>query len=361
MIRFAKLNVLRYLMVLALSGVCFSFESCKERSDGNHSALLIGYGQMPNMAKDQAGRLRLAYGSGDSIMYTFSSDLGKTFSPPVLVATLPHLFSFSMRGPQIAVSDSGLTIIACSKSGNIYSYRKTESENWSPAARVNDADTIAKEGLMALGGDGKNIFAVWLDIRDKHNKIFGAGSTNGGKSWTKNIMVYTSPDSSVCECCKPSVVVKGNHVYVMFRNWLKGNRDLYLIQSDDMGSHFNNAEKLGMGSWALNGCPMDGGGLALNQKNIPQTVWRRQGTIYSCEPGQSEKELGEGRSCTMESFNNNNIYSWTEKGEVFILKPNGHKISFGKGQLPVIKAADSEHAVCVWENENQIYSGIVDL
>jgi hypothetical protein len=46
-------------------------------------------------------------------------------------------------------------------------------------------------------------------------------------------MIYTSPDSTVCECCKPNVAMKGNNVYVMFRNWLHGNRDLYLIQSSD--------------------------------------------------------------------------------------------------------------------------------
>ena len=33
-----------------------------------------------------------------------------------------------------------------------------------------------------------------------------------------------SPDTTVCECCKPSVVIEGNNVYVMFRNWLNGNR-----------------------------------------------------------------------------------------------------------------------------------------
>jgi Neuraminidase (sialidase) len=95
-------------------------------------------------------------------------------------------------------------------------------------------------------------------LRDKHNKIFGAKSTDGGKTWGKNIMIYASPDTTVCECCKPSVVMKGNNIYVMFRNWLNGNRDLHIIQSTDIGLNFGQAQKLGAGSWTLNGCPMDG-------------------------------------------------------------------------------------------------------
>ena len=61
-------------------------------------------------------------------------------------------------------------------------------------------------------------------------------------------MIHTSPDTSVCQCCKPSVVIKNNHIYVMFRNWLNGNRDLYLIQSDNSGTSFGTVQKLGIGS-----------------------------------------------------------------------------------------------------------------
>ena len=102
-------------------------------------------------------------------------------------------------------------------------------------------------------------------------------------------MIYTSPDSTVCECCKPSVVMKNNNVYVMFRNLLNGNRDLYLIQSADGGNSFGEAQKLGTGSWQLDGCPMDGGGIAVNDNGEVQTVWRRKNKIFAAAPGNSEK------------------------------------------------------------------------
>jgi hypothetical protein len=59
-------------------------------------------------------------------------------------------------------------------------------ERGSLSGRVNDVDTTAKENLMALSADGDNAFAVWLDLRDKHNKLFGAKSIDGGKTWSKN-------------------------------------------------------------------------------------------------------------------------------------------------------------------------------
>lgn len=345
-------------VVLVLSSTIYT--SCINEKEEKADETIIGTGQMPNMVKDESGNLHVVFGGGDSIMYSFSKDQGKSFSSPALISTLPHLVASHMRGPQIAVSSNGLTIIACNKSGDIFSYKKTGSGNWMQTARVNDVDTVAKEGLMALSGDGQNSFAVWLDLRDKHNKIFGARSGDGGQSWSKNIMIYTSPDTTVCECCKPSVVVKRNNIYVMFRNWLNGNRDLYLIQSTNEGNSFGQAQKLGIGSWALNGCPMDGGGLTISDGD-PQTVWRREKTIYACEPGKAEREIGEGRSCTMETVNGKNIYAWTENGEVIIYMQQGMKKNLGKGQLPIIKAINDEQLICVWENEKQIHAAILEL
>ncbi len=235
---------------------------------------VIARGQMPNVTKDNSGNIHLVYGNGDSILYCYSSDRGKTFSSGSLVAVVPKLAASHMRGPQIAATSNGLTVIACDNFGDIFSFAKDQSGKWTRASGVNDVDTVAKEGLMALAADGDNAVAVWLDLRDKHNKIFGAKSIDGGKTWSKNILIYASPDTSVCECCKPSVVIKGSDVYVMFRNWLDGNRDLYLIESSDGGNTFAQAQKLGKRSWALNGCPMDGGSVVIDKNGIGKMINR---------------------------------------------------------------------------------------
>lgn len=322
---------------------------------------IIAKGQMPNLVKDSSGGIHLVYGLADSIMYSFSLDQGRTFTQPSLISVLSGLAAAHTRGPQIAATADGLVVTACVKSGNIFSYTRDETGTWVKGARVNDTDNTAKENLMALAADGNNAFAVWLDLRDRHNKIFGAKSTDGGKTWLKNTLVYASPDSTVCECCKPSVAVRGKNIYVMFRNWVNGNRDLYLIHAADGGTGFGPAQKLGKGSWPLKGCPMDGGGLALDRQGNPETVWNRMGVIYAAAPGKEEVKLGEGRNGTLEPVNGKMVYAWVEAGNVIVRKPQGTDVNLGKGQLPVLKAVSNDHVLCIWEKDKQIHGAVLAL
>jgi hypothetical protein len=335
---------------------------CSEKKLHTKDDYVIADGQMPWLTIDKSNALQIVYGQGDSIMYSYSSDNGNTFSKPALIAALPHAYSFAMRGPQIATAKNGITVTACTSLGDIYSFYKEDGGNWIEGRKVNDVDTVAKEGLMSLSADGENVFAAWLDLRgNKRNKIYGARSIDGGKTWLKNILVYASPDSSVCECCKPSVVVKGSHVYVMFRNWLQGNRDLYLAESNNGGDTFGQAQKLGTGNWQLNGCPMDGGSLAVSQNGQIETVWRRKSTIYTAMPRMPEKEIGKGRSCTIETVNNKNVYAWTENEDVIFINPQGQKKILGKGSQPVLKALNKGQVICVWENDKQIHVSVLAL
>lgn len=331
--------------------------------DNTQKDVIVAKGKMPQVTADKKNNVYIVYGTGDSIMYLTSANKGKSFTSPSLIAVLPGLFASAMRGPQIAAADNGLIVTACTNKGNIYSYKQQQGGGkWTKAMRVNDADEAAKEALMGLSADGLHVFAVWLAVKNpKGQNVYGATSVDGGKTWSKNLLVYASPDSTVCECCKPSVAVKGDNVYVMFRNWLNGNRDLYLNKSNNGGKSFENAQKLGVGNWKLNGCPMDGGGLTINNNRIPQTVWRRKGKIYASTTGSAEKEIGEGRGCTMETVNNKNIYAWTENGDVVLIKPRGQKKVLGKGSQPIVKALNNEHVICVWENDKQIHASVIEL
>ena len=113
-------------------------------------------------------------------------------------------------GHKLQLPTRGLLVTACTSQGNIYSYY-LENKVWKPGERVNDADTVAKEGLMALNGDGENFFAVWLDIRNNNEKgqqVFGAKSDDGGRSWQKNILVYASPDELFVNAANPPLLYK---------------------------------------------------------------------------------------------------------------------------------------------------------
>ena len=75
------------LIVLAIP----ILSACSEKNTVNSSTNLIANGQMPKLVKDKNDNLSLVFGNGDSIMYAYSSDQGKSFSVPSLIAVIPKL------------------------------------------------------------------------------------------------------------------------------------------------------------------------------------------------------------------------------------------------------------------------------
>jgi len=349
---------MKYILLL----LTILFSACNDQNKPALSSISIGTGQMPALAKDASNNIHLVYGVGDSIMYTSSANDGATFIAPMLVDTLVNLVDFATRGPQIAATKNGVAIIAVTQQGDIFSYTKDQSGKWSKTGRINDIDTTNKEGFLGLSSDGNNnLFAIWPDLRNNNrNKIYGAQSTDGGQTWNRNILVYASPDSTVCECCRPSVLMHEKHVYVMFRNFLRGNRDLYLIQSDDAGATFGTAQKLGNGSWQLDGCPMDGGSIYMNVQNV-QTVWRRRDSIFSAIPGKAEQFISVGKGCTVAAKENTTVYAWVKDGKIVYKINNSAAQVIGDGNSPVVQVIDGRSFICAWTDNGIIKSRLVSL
>jgi len=317
---------------------------------------------MPSASKDARGIVYIVFANGDRLEYINSSDNGVNFSKPVLVDTIKDLFGVAGRGPHIISTSHTLTILAPDKNGNIHVYTKKEKGDWIKNGLVNDVADVCKEGFVAVAAKRDSLYAVWLDVRNTNrNKIVGALSADGGKTWSKNKTLYQSPDGVVCECCRPSVAFGNNGINVMFRNNWNGNRNLYLIQSHDGGESFDEAKKLGEGNWKLNACPMDGGSIAVDNNGSVETVWRRVDTIYSCEPGHHEEMIGKGKNCTLENVNNKNVYAWIEDGNVVCLLPTGEKVNAGEGSFPVLQQLNNNAFMCVWQNENNVYRKIISF
>lgn len=165
-------------------------------------------------------------------------------------------------------------------------------KSWKDSAPLNTAPKSAREGLQALAGDGSGLVAaVWLDLRGKGTELWGRISRDGGATWATDLSIYQSPDGHICECCVPNVAISpSGEITAMWRNWLGDSRDLYVATSRD-GRTFSLAQKLGTGTWKLNGCPMDGGGLAFAPAGNWVAVWRRERAVFVSEAGTPEKQL----------------------------------------------------------------------
>ena len=336
-----KIILIAFFLAIFQSGISQSHE--------------IGTGEQPQLSVDTNGIIRLVYGQGHKIFYSASIDHGVSFSNPTVIGEVNEMHLGMTRGPQLASSADYSIVTAMDKKGNIHSFQLDhKTKTWSKIKNVNDVEGSAPEGLMSITGDAENNFyAVWLDLReDKNNKIaFSAWSKS--TSWSKNKIVYKSPDKTVCECCKPSVAAKGTNVSLMFRNWINGSRDLYLMTSSDGGVKFKNPTKLGNGTWKLKGCPMDGGGILIDKNNVVHTVWQREGVVYYDQPGQPETKIAEGRSCDL--FGSEFPFvTWQEAGQIFGQPLNGTKINIGKGTAVNVAQLNDKMLLATWEKDGKI-------
>ena len=315
---------------------------------------VIGVGEQPQITVDLSGTIRLVYGKEDQIYYSRSLDDGKTFSQPVLVGRISEMHLGMTRGPQFASSRDFSIVTAIDKKGNIHASKLDhKSDTWEKAGNVNDTYGTAPEGLMSISADDKNNFyAVWLDLRENRKNNICFASFNGKGSWSKNEFAYRSPESHVCECCKPSIAVKGNNVSIMFRNWLKGSRDLYLTKSVNKGKTFSEAQKLGLGTWPLKACPMDGGGLSIDSENYIRTAWQRDGIVYYAEPGKAEEKVGEGRGVGMSG----NLIYWEKGSDLFFKRVNDDQQKVGEGTALKMLELKDKSILAIWEKDDQILS-----
>jgi hypothetical protein len=314
----------------------------------------------------------MTFGAGGAIYFSASHDAGRTFSPPVKVSEATIVPLNRHRGPRIAISRNTIVITAVTgrtpsqeqhahglpSDGDLVAWRSTdEGKSWSKGVVINDVPGAPTEGLHALGADPNgNLFTAWLDKRGaKGTKLYGARSTDAGRTWSKNVQIYESPEGTICECCHPSVAIDATgQIAVMFRNWLDGSRDMYLAGSRD-GSSFSKPAKLGTGTWKLNACPMDGGGLTIAQGKLV-SVWRRDREIFMASPGEQEKKIGEGIDVAVSSGPKGVFVAWTTPDGIRALAPGrGAAIAISqKGSFPAIAGLADGRAVAAWEDDGKI-------
>ncbi len=93
--------------VLFFVFACIIIAGCNDLNPPLMADSIIASGQMPDVVKDNSNNIHLVYGTGDSIMYSHSSDHGETFSASSLISVLPKLAASHTRGPQIASTNNG--------------------------------------------------------------------------------------------------------------------------------------------------------------------------------------------------------------------------------------------------------------
>lgn len=328
----------------------------------------------PQVAVGTGKRVYVAFGAGDALYASLSTDGGSTYGTPVHVGTAGRLSLGMRRGPRIVSTPKGAVITAVygkkgdGSDGELMSWQSVDSgKTWRGPTVVNDVPGAAREGLhaMAVAPDG-TLACAWLDLREPGTQVFASFSRDGGKTWGKNVRVYRSPDGNVCECCHPSLVYDAqNRLHVMWRNWLGGARDMYLSSTGDSGKSFSPARKLGSGTWPLNACPMDGGALAITKEGLT-TFWRRENTMYLARVSgadTNEVKVGTGQQGWIAATAKGAYLAWVRGrsgSPLLVLKPNATapQVLANSAQNPVVVAGPGPDPVviAVWSDKQGIRS-----
>lgn len=304
----------------------------------------------------------MVFGSGDTIWLARSADQGRSFAAPSKVVALPKILLGRHRGPRVAIVGKTIVVSAiASEPGDLMVWRSVDGgRSWSRPVAINDTPKAAREGLHAMVGDAEgHMAAAWLDDRGGTGKrLYGAFSDDAGLSWSRNVLLYESPDGTICQCCDPSLAVV-EHVMghgeftVMWRNALGGSRDLYTLRLRG-GRAVGPAVKQGEGTWKLDACPMDGGGLAVRHGQVA-SAWRREHDIYLALPGKPEVKIGSGQDVALAAGSQGFYAAWSTASGIELFGPDGKtsRVSSG-GAFPVLVSLPDGGALLAWEEGDAI-------
>ena len=306
----------------------------------------------------------LVFGSGNSIWYTHSDGKVTSFSKPIRIADVPGLMLGRHRGPRIAAHAKELVVTAVQggDNGNLLAWRsRDEGRTWSMSpVVVNDQPRAAREGLQNLAVDKDGTFAaVWLDLRAQGTRLYGAYSSDGGKTWSPNVPLYANTGGTICQCCHPSIAVSTDGKFeVMFRNVVNGDRDMYAMAWIP-GKTLPQPEKQGTGTWELNACPMDGGSIAASSGGVV-SAWRRDHQVMLAEKGQSERAVGQGKDVALATTPEGAAVAFVEPGgAVALALPNQQvRTIANQGAYPALGALDGK-LLAAWEDGDTIAARLV--
>ena len=289
----------------------------------------------PQLALD-AERVFAVYGTEHTIELVISGDCAKSFGEPVVVAKVEELALGMHRGPRIACTKDAVVVTAIAgrksaeRAEELWSWRSSDhGAHWSEALHVNTVDRSAREGLHALaaGPDGR-LFTSWIDFDEGNSVLRGSSSTDGGASWTKPVLIYRSPEGSICACCAPALAfdAKGT-IGALWRNALDGARDPYLALSRDGGQSWSTAEKVGVGTWKLKSCPMDGGVLVAVEQAGFLCAWRRERSLVQMLGPRAELEFARGEGPSIACGPGGPWITWSEAraGRLLLHQPGAEQ------------------------------------
>ncbi len=262
----------------------------------------------PSAAFSDDGRLWVAWSYAGHVYVNYSTDKGKTFSPPVSVNSIPE--KISARGenrPKIALKKMGPKKMGSKNTGAVYvtwttplkkrfsgnirfSYSHDNGKHFSSPVTINDNRDITGHRFDALSvAKNGNIYIAWLDKRDRYQAEKKAEKYpeqylkkyNGAAvyyTWSDNAGKSFYPDQKIidhsCECCRVVMQTDSKNLpVIVWRNiYGKNTRDHALV-------NFSAPHKpavpvrVSYDNWQVDACPHHGPDLSVSDSDEYHLVW----------------------------------------------------------------------------------------
>jgi len=222
--------------------------------------------------------------------------------------TLGALYVVGRLVPGRRFPASALRFVRSEDGGSTWSAPVTVTDD--TTATLADGAHFGSHNFHALHGAPDGTFHVaWLDGRAGKSAVYTTHSTDGGRSWARNVRVVapTAPMTEACPCCRTAIAsdAKGT-VYLAWRAVLPADtaggtatarlnaapkpaaeghghgahgaagptiRDIVVARSSDRGLTWEAPVRVHSDDWVFDGCPHAGPSLAVDAQGTLHAAW----------------------------------------------------------------------------------------
>lgn len=288
---------IRLLGCLLWAGLALSLISaCSHTSQVHLSAGTANYSHYPDggglfvsAAFAPDGRLWRVVPEKHHVYVDVSGDLGKSFSPPILINNESQQIKVSGENrPGIVVDRSGhIYVIYAAESTQpaaiFYSMSKDNGQSFSTPMPLSDkaADANTFQGRFGVDRTGK-IYAFWHDERNRTD-------------WRQsgNAIYYTSIDGNsglsapaqklsdtLCDCCRIATAFDKDNQAVLFTRFIYpvGIRDHGILRTQANGKE-PLTWRVTFDEWTIEGCPEHGPAISISDDSRYHIAWFTQGKV----------------------------------------------------------------------------------
>jgi PKD repeat protein len=175
--------------------------------------------------------------TGQDIFVAASGDNGASFRAPVVVASPP----FGRSGPELRLAASGNRVYAVwqdwSGNGESDVLLKVSADNgatFGPPINLSNSAAASLEPRIAVSGE--HVYVVWTEYINFSAEIFLRASADGGATFGPAVNLSKTTFRHSFE---PQLAAADSHVYVVWREDVPFSTDIFFTASADHGASFS--------------------------------------------------------------------------------------------------------------------------